>query len=105
VPTAANLRVKRQNPFASSQDRNPFQLASEVKLVPVPDAPETHEKRVPRRNYLSAGPGGGIDLEGLFAGAGRGRKGMVPHETARQPEEPMDEPATVETPPPRYGYR
>lgn len=102
---AVNLRVQHRNPFASTQDRNPFQLTSELKLVPVPDAPETHEKRVPRRSYLAGSAGGGIDLDGLFAGMGRGRKGAVPHEPARQPEEPMEEPAVVEAPPPRYGLR
>jgi hypothetical protein len=107
------MRVKRVNPFASTPGNNPFQATDAVKLVDVPPMPETHERRQPRRGYLVAGQGGGgMDLDGLFAGMRGGKRGRpVPHEKAPEPEEDENEEKEEKAEPgsrngpPRYGPR
>lgn len=60
--------MKNPNPFST----NPLTHLPELKLVTVPAAPETHEKRQPLRSFLnpSGGSGGlGALLDGLSGGS------------------------------------
>lgn len=69
-----DLRVKRTNPFAGGS-QNPFSSVDDVRLVKMPDAPETHERRQGRRGYLSASQG---PMDNLF--------GMLDGKTPRNPQ-------------------
>jgi hypothetical protein len=56
--------MKTKNPFST----NPLTSLPELKLIPVPATPETHEKRQPLRSYLNpSGASGGLSalLDGL----------------------------------------
>ena len=61
------MRPKRQNPFRGGS-QNPFSMTDDVQLVKVPDAPETHERRQPRRGYLSGSQGPLDNLFGMLDG-------------------------------------
>lgn len=66
-----NLSMRTENPFS----RNPFTSTPAVKLLTVPEAPETHEQQKPMRSYLSAGSGAGI-LDGLTGSPRRGPRSV-----------------------------
>jgi len=107
----ADMRVKHKNPFANNPATNPFMTTDAIKLVDVPPAPETHERRQPRRGYMVPGAGGGgIDLDGLLSGMRGGKRGRpVPHEKAAPEPEDDDEEPEEKAPakggdgPPKYG--
>jgi hypothetical protein len=88
--------MKAKNPFAS----NPFSglNGTPPKLVPVPEAPETHEVRKPMRSYLSQGAGG-LSFDGLLGPPGKGPKTITKVKTEFR-EAPQDEDGLS---PPRYG--
>ena len=67
------FRFGTGNPFSGTSDNNPFTALPNLQLVTVPNAPETHERRAPRRNYLAGPGGGGDDLLAALAG----RKGRT----------------------------
>lgn len=69
-----DLRPKRSNPFAGGS-QNPFSSVDDIRLLKVPDAPETHERRQGRRGYLSASQG---PMDNLF--------GMLDGKTPRAPQ-------------------
>jgi len=61
------MNRKRPEPFKA----NPFTLLPEVKLVAVPNAPETHEPMKPLRSYLTKGTDALASLLGDLSGGGR----------------------------------
>lgn len=87
--------MRQPNPFTT----NPLTTLAAVKLVTVPAAPETHEKRVPLRTYLAAP--GAIEIG---SGVSPSPKRPVAILAALQP---ASAPETAEEPaapvPPRFG--
>lgn len=97
------MRLKRNNPFAGVA-ANPFTSLESVVPVVVPPAPETHERRQPRRGYLA--PGGGNPLDGLLGALGGGGKPRRPVEYVRRAEEPAEEEAAeLPLPPHPHGKK
>lgn len=101
-----DLRHRRPNPFAGGRAMNPLSTLDEPTLVKVPEAPETHERRVRPRGYLS---GTGGPLDNLF-GMLDGKQPQAPKKievvrTERAPASSDDDDSEPEPGdrPPRYG--
>lgn len=100
------FRFGTGNPFTGAADNNPFTSLTTLKLVEVPAAPETHERRTMRRTYLSTNGGGGMD-DLLSALTGRRPKKIEVTRTVQAPADDAEAPAAMppRAGPPVYGKR
>lgn len=64
----APVRPSKLNPFSGISEFNPLTSLDSLQLVPIPPAPETHEPRKARRNYLAPAAGGLDALAGILDG-------------------------------------
>ncbi len=93
------------NPFTGARAHNPFSSLQTLKLVEVPPAPETHERRSVRRSYLAQGSGGGMD-DLLSALSGRRPKKIEVTRTVQAPDDADEAPVMpANSGPPKYGRR